>query len=314
MGREQALFRGAVYLRLGSHPAVSIAAPDVVAAEHSGWPAFIGTASRIRDTVEALVASQPTPWVEEARSWIELENLLVRDVADRYRVDKVFFLSTHALEEEIHERNRKHLELARDLLRQLAVHANWIEERPSESAHLGLAASAEAVAAPKVATVGARRADPRAIQLDNDDSDDSTATPPALEQARRRRDQILSQESFLSAREVHTAQGGEPDAPGAANAASRLRRNGELLGVWTGREYRYPAFQFDVTTGRAMVDRIRALLKLLPTDPSGWQQAAWMFQPHSRLNGRRPADAFTKQPDFVIELARDTFANRDAQW
>ena len=226
-------------------------------------------------------------------------------------MDAVFYLFAHARDEELHQQNRNRLELARELLSQLAVHSNWVEES-DDSLQMSYAVSGAVAAAPK--TFNPVRRAPRAIELEARTPDESKAATSPLEVARLRREQILSNERFLSAREVHEAQGGQPDAPGAPNAASRLRRNGELLGVWTGREYRYPAFQFDSTTGRAMVDEVRELLKVLPADPSGWRQAAWIFQAHARLDGRRPADAFAKQPAFVIQLARDTFANPDAQW
>lgn len=312
MKRDLPLFQGAVCLQLSSHPAVTIAATELVSKEQRESPALIGTPRRLRDTVEALVARKPTPWVCVTRSWPELKESVERARSESYDMDVVFYLVAHARDEELQQQNRNRLELARELLSQLAVHTNRVEEQSDDSLRIGYAVSAAVGSAPK--PFNAVRRGPRAIELDARTADESIARSSPLELARLRREQILEREAFLSAREVHAAQGGASDAPGAANAASRLRRNGELLGVWTGREYRYPSFQFDPTTGRAMVDEVRELLKVLPADPSGWRQTAWMFQAHARLDGRRPADAFAEQSAFVIQLARDTFANPDAQW
>jgi hypothetical protein len=145
----------------------------------------------------------------------------------------------------------------------------------------------------------------------------SVATAPvatALEAARQRRAQLLEDEHWLDAGQVHyQQQGSDPSAPGANNTASRLRRRGELLGAWDGREYLHPACQFDHGTGRVMPE-MKELLEILPKDRSGWRQAFWLFQPHALLDGRCPADAFQADPRSVIEAANSTFAPGNTNW
>ena len=153
--------------------------------------------------------------------------------------------------------------------------------------------------------------------------DVATAPLPAIEQAptaiaaveaaRQRRDEILAKEAFVDSAAIHVAQGGVRGAAGANNTASRLRRNGQLLGVWDGREFQHPAFQLEKSTGRVN-PAVARLLALLPKDRSGWRQAFWLYQPHARLNGRRPAEAFAKDPEAVIEAARSTFEPNDTNW
>jgi hypothetical protein len=139
------------------------------------------------------------------------------------------------------------------------------------------------------------------------------AVNPALDAARARRSQLLSRESWLTAAQVHEQQGGIASAAGANNTASRLRRRGELLGAWDGREYRHPAFQFDRRTGRVMPE-VKELLALLPKDRSGWRQVFWLFQPHTALEDKRPADVFPRDPQAVMGAAQSTFELGHSNW
>jgi len=142
---------------------------------------------------------------------------------------------------------------------------------------------------------------------------DSSDTKP-LEAARARRTQLLKEVKWLDAGQVHEQQtGGDPNVPGANNTASRLRRRGELLGAWDGREYLHPAFQFDRRTGQVMPE-MKDLIELLPKDRGGWRQTFWLFQPHALLDGKRPADVFPTDPHAVIEAARSTFAPGNTNW
>lgn len=136
----------------------------------------------------------------------------------------------------------------------------------------------------------------------------------ALEAARQRRAQLIKEEHWLNAGEVHQQQqGGSPSAPGANNTASRLRRGGKLLGAWDGREYLHPVFQFDHETGSVMPE-MKELLEILPKDQSGWRQVFWLFQPHALLDVRRPADVFQADQQSVIKAARSTFEPGNTNW
>jgi hypothetical protein len=135
-----------------------------------------------------------------------------------------------------------------------------------------------------------------------------------LQLARERREQLLREERWLDAPAVHIQQGGQPDSQGMNNTASRLRRRGELLGAWNGREYLHPIFQFHSDTGRLMPE-LKALLEVLPKDRSGWRQALWLFQRHGQLtNGACPADVFQQNPQAVINAARSGFELSDERW
>jgi hypothetical protein len=134
-----------------------------------------------------------------------------------------------------------------------------------------------------------------------------------LQLARERRDQLLADEKWIDAPAVHVQQGGKSDSQGINNTASRLRRRGELLGAWNGREFLHPTFQFQPDTGRLMPE-MKTLLDILPKDRSGWRQALWLFQRHGQLDGKRPADVFQKNPESVIKAARSDFELNDERW
>jgi hypothetical protein len=146
---------------------------------------------------------------------------------------------------------------------------------------------------------------------DQDSPDDDSER--RLQLARERRDQLLASETWIDAPKVHLTQGGKMDSQGINNTASRLRRRGELLGAWNGREFLYPTFQFQTDTGRLMPE-MKALLDILPKDRSGWRQALWLFQRHGQLEGKRPADVFQKDPEAVIKAARSDFELNDERW
>jgi hypothetical protein len=134
-----------------------------------------------------------------------------------------------------------------------------------------------------------------------------------LQLARERRTQLLSGEEWVDAPTVHGRQGGNPASHEINHTASALRRRGELLGAWNGREFLHPAFQFRPETGRLMPE-VKALLEILPKDHGGWRQAFWVFQAHGQLDGARPADVFGKDPHSVISAARSDFGAGDEHW
>jgi hypothetical protein len=146
-----------------------------------------------------------------------------------------------------------------------------------------------------------------------DDPPSEADSERQLRLARERRDQLLREEKWIDAPTVHVQQGGRADSQGINNTASRLRRRGELLGAWNGREFLHPTFQFHPDTGRLMPE-MKALLDVLPKDRSGWRQALWLFQRHAQLDGARPADVFQKNPQAVIDAARSDFELTDERW
>lgn len=130
------------------------------------------------------------------------------------------------------------------------------------------------------------------------------AQSSSLTLAYKRRDELLAYESWLSAAEIPRTSESERNA---------LRESGQLLGVWTGKEYLYPSFQFRPETS-VLIQEMTELLRILPKDPTGWRQTFWIFQRHAGLGGRRPADAFRAEPDAVIGAARSDFQVSDENW
>jgi hypothetical protein len=59
---------------------------------------------------------------------------------------------------------------------------------------------------------------------------------------------------------------------------------------------------------------VKTLLDILPQDRSGWRQVFWLFQPHTQLDGARPADFFQKDSQVVIKAARSDFEVSDERW
>lgn len=127
---------------------------------------------------------------------------------------------------------------------------------------------------------------------------------PGREVARRRQDEILATEDLLDDAAVRLALNADP---------RELRRAGLLLAVWDGKRYLYPAVQIDRET-RQLRPRATELFDLLPKDPSGWQQALWLYQPHATLCGKTPAEVFPKDPGEAIKAARRSFQPGDTNW
>lgn len=133
--------------------------------------------------------------------------------------------------------------------------------------------------------------------------------------AQAHRDALLRQFHFLSSEEVAKRVPSALIASNPSQFASRMRREGRLLGAKRGVQYWHPAFQF--TADGHVLDAMRSLFPLLPTEErdGGWARVFWCFQPHPALDNNRPADVFPHSPERVIEVARDEAAGTsDADW
>ncbi|MCO4878232.1 hypothetical protein VOI32_03635 [Paraburkholderia caribensis] len=92
-------------------------------------------------------------------------------------------------------------------------------------------------------------------------------------------------------------------------SVSLAREAGLLLGVWSEPQHRfvYPEFQFD--RFGTLRPEVAELLSILPDDGdrSGWRRAFWLYSPHALLHGSLPAEVFTKDPAWVLEVAQQEF-------
>jgi hypothetical protein len=147
-----------------------------------------------------------------------------------------------------------------------------------------------------------------------------TGLPDETDASAARREALLR--SWLTAADVADRMGSRATNRGAI--ASRLRRDGELLGVWVVSEngYRHPDWQFDANSRRpypAMKD-VLALLQG-PGGPmhqratSGWEEVEWFLQPRASLGGSAPFELLASAPGKVIERAQlDAAEDPDASW
>ena len=112
---------------------------------------------------------------------------------------------------------------------------------------------------------------------------------------------------------------GEPSGSGE-ELASRLRREGKLLGVYIASptsSYRYPAWQFGLD-GQP-VDHLADILAVLrdsgcfQREPgglrrtTGWGEVEWFLSPHILLDGAPPAEALATDPARVLFVAHVEF-------
>jgi hypothetical protein len=79
---------------------------------------------------------------------------------------------------------------------------------------------------------------------------------------------------------------------------------GKLFGVRFGREWHYPAFQFDRTQKPIEIfDEVKPLLAALSPDERGWDRLQWFLQPHEALNGLTPLEVWRKDRASVVAAA-----------
>ena len=132
------------------------------------------------------------------------------------------------------------------------------------------------------------------------------------ERATQRRDELINSESWRDHKEVAVFARGRVVESNESEYASRLRREGQLLGAKVRGAFKHPSFQFR-TDGSVMPEMEQALA-ILPKDDYGWAAVFWFFQPSGHLTGRRPADVFREDPLAVIGAAEKDFASRDVEF
>jgi hypothetical protein len=87
-------------------------------------------------------------------------------------------------------------------------------------------------------------------------------------------------------------------------ALERLRREGRLLALRRGSQWRYPNWQFDADAPGGILPGFGEALQNLDQSPIG--AAFWFLQPYEQLGGSPPIDLLRRRrPEPVIQLARE---------
>jgi excisionase family DNA binding protein len=84
----------------------------------------------------------------------------------------------------------------------------------------------------------------------------------------------------------------------------RLRRDGRLLALRVGSQWRYPRWQFEPDAPGGVLPGLEEVMRSLHLSPAG--TASWLLQPTERLGGIPPIELLRRRrPEPVIELARE---------
>lgn len=84
----------------------------------------------------------------------------------------------------------------------------------------------------------------------------------------------------------------------------RLRRDGRLLALRVGSQWRYPRWQFEPDATGGVLPGLEEVIRSLHLSPAG--TAFWLLQPTERLGGLPPIELLRRRrPELVIELARE---------
>jgi hypothetical protein len=129
------------------------------------------------------------------------------------------------------------------------------------------------------------------------------------QRATTRRDELLATEGWLDYKGVATRARGAVLNSNGSEFASRLRREGRLLGAKIRGAFQHPSFQLG-PDGQVLPE-MAEVINVLPEDASGWATVFWFFQPCGHLSNQRPADVFQRDPRAVIAAAAKDFGRRD---
>jgi hypothetical protein len=132
----------------------------------------------------------------------------------------------------------------------------------------------------------------------------SVYTEPAIARAVQAEhnlyDRIDAEFGMLTSTEAGKRMGSRSSAP--RNLATTARRNKALIGVRRGNHLVYPGFQFGPDGHPlAVITALRAV-----ADANGWSEAGlmqWLCAPTTYLDGDRPVDHLSTDPDRVVAVA-----------
>jgi hypothetical protein len=110
---------------------------------------------------------------------------------------------------------------------------------------------------------------------------------------------------MLTSTEAGKRMGSRSSAP--RNLATTAHRNKALVAVRRGNYLSYPGFQFG-PDGKplAVVTRLREV-----AEANGWSEAGlvqWLCSPTTYLEGDRPVDRLTTDPDGVVDASAEALA------
>jgi hypothetical protein len=88
---------------------------------------------------------------------------------------------------------------------------------------------------------------------------------------------------------------------------AKYREQGRLFSVQVGRNHLYPQFQFDHHA--APRDAVAEVLSAVPRDAQGWALLSWFDAASPLLEGRKPRDVLSKDPEAVVRAARDFYGD-----
>lgn len=128
-----------------------------------------------------------------------------------------------------------------------------------------------------------------------------------LDQARRNaelRTNFLKSHATLAAEGVHDLCGST--ASNKAALAGDWRNKGKIFSVEHKNRHLYPVFQFN-TLGKPKPVIVR-ILKALGTNMGPWQTAIWFTSPNPILQRRRPIELLDKDPEKVVNAAKQLLA------
>jgi hypothetical protein len=116
---------------------------------------------------------------------------------------------------------------------------------------------------------------------------------------------IENEFGMLTSSEAGKRMGSRSSAP--RNLAASAHRNKALIAVRRGNSLAYPGFQFD-RDGQplAAIARLREV-----AEANAWSEAGlvqWLCSPTTYLNGDRPVDHLTEDPERVVAMAAEALA------
>jgi hypothetical protein len=117
------------------------------------------------------------------------------------------------------------------------------------------------------------------------------------------RSAFVSRIRCLSAEEVAEEVGNE--AANRSALASRWTAEKKIFSIRHANRTLYPKFQF---RDGSPIPSIAKILKIIPEHYTGWDKAFFFTMPNSYLDGKRPFEVLTKNPDRVIAAA-EVFAH-----